>query len=116
MSKLMNVKIWLIVLAFMHTLMGVIINYQQNGNIENLSNFMVLGCISVYLLYAAFFVSGHNQAKLAIVICLPFLLLFIVSGVMKLNMFGVPVAEMPQGLLPLFLWVMPIICSLKSKK
>ena len=114
MSKLMDVKIWLIVLAFVHTLMGIIVNYQQNGNIENLSNFMVLGCISVYILFAAFFESGNNQAKLAIVICLPFLILFIISPTMKLNMFDTPVAEMPQGFLPLFLWAMPILCSLKK--
>ncbi len=114
MSKLTNVKSWLIILAFVHTLIGVIINYQQNGNLENLSSFMVLGSVSIYLLFAAFMVTGNSQARLTIVLCAPFLILFLISIIMNLHMFGAPVATMPEGILPLFLWTMPILCSFKQ--
>ena len=33
MDKIMNTKIWLIIIAVMHTFMGVIVSYQQFGNV-----------------------------------------------------------------------------------
>ena len=52
---------------------------------------------------------GQIQARLATVLCAPFLAWFIISAIMKLNMFGQPIAEMPMALLPLFLWMMPAL-------
>ena len=98
---LMKPKIWLVVLAVMHTIMGVIATYIIVGNADNLASIIQLGFISIYLLYVAFMTEGQAQARLATVLCAPFIVWFIISAIMKLNMFGVPVAEMPGALMPL---------------
>ena len=108
-DMLMKPKIWLIIIAVMHTLMGVIATYITRGNIDNLALFIQFGFISVYLLYVAFMTEGQNQARLATVLCAPFVAWFVISAILKLNMFGVPVAEMPSALLPLTLWGLPTI-------
>ena len=105
-------KIWLIVLAVMHTLMGVIATYIIVGNADNLASIIQLGFISIYLIYVAFMTEGQTQARLATVLCGPFIAWFIISAIMKLNMFGVPVAEMPSALLPLTLWGLPTITGI----
>ena len=111
-DMLMKPKIWLIILAVMHTLMGVIATYIIVGNPDNLASIMQLGFISVYLLYVAFMTEGKTQAKLATVLCAPFVAWFTISAIMKLNMFGVPVAKMPGALLPLKLWGLPTITGI----
>jgi len=111
-EKIMNPKIWLIVIAVMHTLMGVIVGYQQNGNTENLAIFIYLAIVSVYLLYAAFMTEGQTQARLATVLCAPVVAWFIIGAIMKLTMYGVPLAEMPEALLPIVLWTMPALTGI----
>ena len=108
-DMIMKPKIWLVVLAVMHTLMGVIATYIIVGNADNLASIIQLGFISIYLLYVAFMTEGQNQARLATVLCAPFVAWFVISAILKLNMFGVPVAEMPSALLPLTLWGLPTI-------
>ena len=96
-DMIMKPKIWLIVIAVMHTLMGVIATY-----------------VTIYLLYAAFMTEGQTQARLATVLCAPFVAWFIISAIMKLNMFGVPVAEMPGALMPLTLWALPAVTGIMN--
>jgi hypothetical protein len=114
-TKIMNPKIWLILIAVMHTFMGVIGSYMtMGGSIENLSIFLYLGTVSVYLLYAAFMTEGQAQARLATILCAPVVVWFIISAIMKLEMYGVPVAEMPSGLLPIVLWTMPALTGIMN--
>ena len=102
----MNTKIWLVIIAVMHTVMGVIVSYQQFGNIDSLSMYLYFTVVSVYLLYAAFMTEGQTQARLAAVLCAPVVVWFLISAVMGLEMGGQPVAEMPFALLPIALWTM----------
>ena len=111
-DMIMKPKIWLIVLAVMHTLMGVIATYIIVGNADNLASIIQLGFVSVYILYVAFATEGQTQARLATVLCAPFVVWFTISAIMKLNMFGVPVAEMPGALMPLTLWGLPTITGI----
>ncbi len=121
MNKIFNTKIWLLILAVVHTLMGIIVNYQQvtadvtdiNAfNTENLAIFLIFGCMSIYLFYAAMMTSGQNQARLAAILCVPFFIFFVISWTMGLNLVGTPVAAMPEAILPFILWLMPGISGL----
>ena len=113
-DMIMKPKIWLIVIAVMHTLMGVIATYVIVGNSDNLASIIQLGFVSIYILYVAFMTEGQTQARLATVLCAPFVAWFIISAVMKLNMFGVPVAEMPGALMPLILWALPAVTGIMN--
>ena len=123
MNKIFNTKIWLLILAVVHTVMGIIVNYQQitadvadiNAfNTENLAIFLIFGCMSIYLFYAAMIASGQNQARLAAVLCVPFFIFFVISWIMGLNLTGVPVAAMPEAILPFVLWAMPAISGIMN--
>ena len=113
-DMIMKPKIWLIVIAVMHTIMGVIATYIIIGNTDNLALIIQFAFISVYLLYAAFMTEGQTQARLATVLCTPFVAWFIISAIMKLEMFGVPVAEMPGALIPLTLWALPAVTGIMN--
>ena len=90
-DMIMKPKIWLIILAVMHTLMGVIATYIIVGNADNLASIIQLGFISIYLLYVAFMTEGQAQARLATVLCAPFIVWFIISGaLMPLTLWGLP--------------------------
>ena len=102
-EMIMKPKIWLIILAVMHTLMGVIATYIIVGNADNLASIIQLGFISLHLLYIALMTGGNTQPRLATVLCAPFVAWFIISAIMNFNMFGVPVAEMPNALMLLTL-------------
>ena len=109
-TKLMKPKIWLIVIALLHLFMGVIGSYMtMGGSIENIAVFLYMGTLSISLLYVALMTKGQTQARLAVVLCAPIAIWFIIGIVMKLKFLGYPVAEMPSGLLPLTLWSMPAI-------
>ncbi len=115
MNKIMKPKIWLIILALMHLFMGVIGGYITNGgSMENLSVFLYLGIVSIYLLYVAFMTEGQTQARFAVVLCAPMVIWFIIGFIMKLELYGVPVAEMPSGLLPLTLWSLPALTGIMN--
>ena len=104
-DMLMKPKIWLIILALIATYIIV-------GNADNLASIIQLGFISIYILYVAFATEGQTQARLSTVLCAPFVVWFIISAIMKLNMFGVPVAKMPGALMPLALWGLPTITGI----
>ena len=92
----------------MHSVMGVIVPVIQMGaSKDDLAIVLYFLTVSVYLLYAAFMTEGKTQARLAAVLCAPVVVWFIVSAIMQLKMMGVPVAEVPSGLLPLILWGLP---------
>ena len=115
MNKIMKPKIWLIILALMHLFMGVIGGYITNdGSMENISVFLYLGIVSIYLLYVAFMTEGQTQARLAVVLCAPIVVWFVIGFIMKLELYGVPVAEMPSGLLPLTLWSLPALTGIMN--
>ena len=107
-------KIWLIIIALMHLFLGVIGAYIQMGTIENLAIMIYLGITSIYLLYVAFMTEGKTQARFAVVLCAPIVVWFVIGFIMKLDFLGVPVAEMPSGLLPLTLWLLPTITGIMN--
>ena len=119
MSKVMNTKVWLTIITLMHTFMGVLVPLIQFGNIENIGVFLYFSVISVHLIYAIFCTKDQNQDRLAVVLCSPIVLWFIVSAIMKLEMYDFPIAAMPDALLPIIFWSMPIISgifNLNSRK
>ena len=81
---------------------------------ENLAIFLIFGCMSIYLFYAAMMTSGQNQARLAAFLCVPFFIFFVISWIMGLNLTGVPVAAMPEAILPFVLWAMPGISGIMN--
>ena len=78
-TKILNPKIWLIIIALLHLFMGVIGSYMtMGGSIENIAVFLYMGTISISLLYVAFMTEGQMQARLAVVLCAPMALWFII--------------------------------------
>ena len=112
MNVIKNSKIWLTIIALMHTFMGVIIPIIQLGNGENLGVLLYFLIISVHLFYVILFTKGQNQARLGVILCAPVVGWFIISAIMKLEMYGFPIAEMPTALMPIVFWTMPIIAGL----
>ena len=113
MKIIRNTKIWLTIIALMHTFMGVLMPIIQFGsNRENLGVFLYFLIISVHLFYVILFTKGQNQARLGIVLCAPVVTWFIISAIMKLEIYGFPIAEMPAALMPIVFWTMPIIAGL----
>ena len=113
-DMLMKPKIWLIIVALMHLFLGVIGAYIQMGTIENLAIMIYLGITSIYLLYVAFMTEGKTQARFTVVLCAPIVVWFIIGFIMKLDFLGVPVAEMPSGLLPFTLWFLPTMTGIMN--
>jgi hypothetical protein len=108
-------KIWLIILAAMHTFMGVIGSYiSMGGGKDDLAILLYLLTVSVYLVYAAFMTTDQAQARLATILCAPMVAWFIIGAIMKLEMLGMPVAEFPGAFLPLTLWSMPAITGIMN--
>ena len=62
--------------------MGVIATYIIVGNADNLVIIQLI-CF-IYILYVAFMTEGKTQARLAAVLCAPFVVWFIISAIMKL--------------------------------
>ena len=114
-DMIMKPKIWLIIIALLHSLMGVIVPYiQMGGSKDDLAIILFFLTVSVYLLYAAFMTEGETQARLAAVLCAPVVVWFIVSAIMQLEMMGVAVAEIPSGLFPIVLWALPAITGMMN--
>ena len=70
-KSILNTKVWLTIIGVMHLLMGVIVNYMENGSEDNLAGFGFFAMISFYLLYVAFMTTGQVQARLAVIFCGP---------------------------------------------
>lgn len=111
-KSILNTKVWLAIIGIMHLLMGVIVNYMENGSEENLAGFGFFAMISFYLLYVAFMTTGQVQARLAVIFSGPVVVWFIVCMVMDLSLFGAAVAAMPEAVLPIVLWGMPALCGI----
>ena len=82
--KICNVKIWLIITALAHAIVGTIMPTDWTDDTAIMvGGFMVL--TSFTMLYAAFFTEGQDQARLAAVIAGPVFVWFIVSIAMGLE-------------------------------
>ena len=82
--KICNVKIWLIITALAHAIVGTLLQTDwSNDTAIMVGGFMLL--TSFTMLYAAFFTEGQDQARLAAVIAGPVFVWFIVSIAMGLE-------------------------------
>tara|TARA_B100001029_G_C14807703_1_gene310540 strand:- start:17 stop:382 length:366 start_codon:yes stop_codon:yes gene_type:complete len=117
MDTIKKPKIWLIILALLHTGPGVLIPYiSMGGGTEYLSTILLFLCFTVYILYVAFTTKGQNQARLSVIICLPVLMWFIIGAFMKLYIMGVPVAPFPETIFPLIVWTLPVLTGVLNWK
>ena len=103
-------RIWLIVLALLHTGPGVLIPYiSMGGGAEYLSTILLFLCFSVYILYLAFSTKGEIQTGLSDVVCLPVPMFFIIGAFLKLDIMEVPVAPFPETIFPIVVCTLPIL-------
>ena len=75
-AEVLNPKLWLIINAIGHTVIGVLLPLDPDNDNE----LMVAGVmlvITVYMLYAAFLTAGRAQARLAAVIAGPIWVWFV---------------------------------------
>lgn len=108
MSILHNTKLWLLIIAVMHTVMGGGGTYATYG-MDSLAIVGFFCLVGLYLFYAAFMTEGQAQARLAAVLCGPVVVWFVLCAIMGLTMFGDPAAPMPESILPIVLWGMPAL-------
>ena len=112
MNKIMNTKVWLIIIAFMHTILGILMPMLEYGNIDNLGIFLYFLVLSMHLFYVIIFTENQTQDRLGVILCFPMVIWFVISSIMKLEMFGFPIASMPSALIPIFFWTMPVISGI----
>ena len=110
MSSILNTKVWLLIVAVMHMVMGVGASYAQLGS-DHLALIGFFAAVGVYLFYAGLMTEGQEQARLAAVLCGPVFVWFVISAAMGLDMAGEPAAPFPQAVLPMILWGMPALCG-----
>ena len=107
---MMEPKKWLILALVAHTGLGVIGNANAyDGDIDGiLATLGFLSLISVFLAYAAFMTEGREQARLAVVICGPVFVWFIVCMAMGLEFMsnGFTIGEIAPALM---VWGMPAL-------
>lgn len=108
MNALHNTKLWLIIIALGHTLIGVGGSIATYGT-DELAIIGFFSLTSVSLFYAAFMLEGQAQSRLAAVICGPAVVWFVVCGALGLEMFGDPAAPFPETLMPIVLWGLPAL-------
>ena len=83
-KKILNPKIWLILTALIHAIVGIISQTDWGDDPQVLiGGFMLL--TSVTMLYVAFFIEGENQARLTAVIAGPAWIWFMVACAMELT-------------------------------
>ena len=84
MDTLMDPKIWLILVAFVHAIVGIIIptDWSKDNN-KMMAGFTLL--TSVTMLYAGFCLDGEEQARLALVIAGPVWVWFVIICAMGLE-------------------------------
>jgi len=84
LKKILNPKIWLILTALIHAVVGIILQTDWADDPQVLiGGFMLL--TSVTMLYVAFFTSGEDQARLTAVIAGPAWIWFVVACAMGLT-------------------------------
>ena len=83
-KKILNPKIWLIITALIHAVVGIILQTDWGDDPQVLiGGFMLLP--SVWMLYIAFFIEGENQARLTGVIAGSAWVWFVISCAMGLT-------------------------------
>jgi len=84
LKKILNPKIWLILTALVHAVVGIILQTDWSDDPQVLiGGFMLL--TSVTMLYIAFFTEGEDQARLTAVIAGPAWVWFVVTCAMGLT-------------------------------
>ena len=112
LKKICNVKIWLIILAIIHTVVGVLAPLDPHSDAQ-LEISGVFLAISVYLLYAAFGTSGQEQARWATVLCGPIWVWFVVCGALELQGVGNNSWSLsPELIPPLVVWGMTALSGI----
>ena len=112
LKKICNVKIWLIILAIIHTVVGVLAPLDPHSD-PQLEISGVFLAISVYLLYAAFGTSGQEQARWATVLCGPIWVWFMVCGALELQGVGNNSWSLsPELIPPLVVWGMTALSGI----
>lgn len=112
LKKICNVKVWLILVAVIHTVVGVLAqtDFSVDAEAEMAGVFLA---ISTYLFYAAFFTTGEAQARLAAVLAGPIWVWFIVCALFELESGTGVVWELsPELLPPLVFWGMAAFSGL----
>ena len=109
-DTILNTKIWLLILAVMHMLMGVGGSYAQVGS-DYLALIGFFAAVGVYLFYAGLMTEGQEQTRLAAVLCGPVFVWFVICAAMGLDMAGQPAAPFPESIVPMILWGMPALCG-----
>ena len=83
-KKILNPKIWLVLTALIHAIVGIISQFDWGDDPQVLiGGFMLL--TSVTMLYVAFFFEGEDQARLTAVIAGPAWVWFVISCAMGLT-------------------------------
>ena len=83
-KKILNPKIWLIITALIHAVVGIILQTDWGDDPQVLiGGFMLLP--SVWMLYIAFFIEGENQARLTGVIAGSAWVWFVIACAMGLS-------------------------------
>ena len=83
-KKILNPKIWLVLTALIHAIVGIISQFDWGDDSQVLiGGFMLL--TSVTMLYVAFFIEGEDQARLTAVIAGPAWVWFVISCAMGLT-------------------------------
>jgi hypothetical protein len=108
MSILHNTKLWLIIIALGHTLLGAGGTFATYGS-DELATIGMMAVLSVFLFYAALMLEGQAQARLATVLCGTMFVWMALCAAMGLEMFGDPAVPMPVGIMPLVLWGLPAL-------
>jgi hypothetical protein len=110
LNSILNTKVWLLIIATMHMIMGVGASYVELGS-EELAVIGFFAAVGFYLIYAGLMTEGQEQARLAAVLCGPVFVWFVIAAGMELEMAGQAAAPFPEAILPMILWGMPALCG-----
>ena len=113
LNSILNTKVWLLIIATMHMIMGVGASYVELGS-EELAVIGFFAAVGFYLIYAGLMTEGQEQARLAAVLCGPVFVWFVIAAGMDLNMAGQAAAPLPESILPMILWGMPALCGVMN--
>jgi hypothetical protein len=108
MNLLHNTKLWLIIIAIGHTVLGAGGTFATYGT-DELATIGIMVVVGMYLFYAAFMLEGQAQARLATVLCGPMFVWIALCAATGLEMFGDPTVPMPEGIMPIVLWGLPAL-------
>ena len=110
LNSILNTKVWLLIIATMHMIMGVGASYVEMGS-DHLAMIGFFAAVGFYLIYAGLMTEGQEQARLAAVLCGPVFVWFVIAAGMELDMAGQAAAPFPEAILPMILWGMPALCG-----